>query len=115
MKKAAILIFTFLFILPLFAQRDIQERLSGFVNPEEIVTLSENISFSQAIEVLSQVSLKLTGKTIVSNVAGSDPIGIEITKMPYKRVLAILTQMRGLIYEEQANVIIVKSPVAGNS
>jgi type IV pilus assembly protein PilQ len=34
--------------------------------------------------------------------------------MPYKRVLSILTQMRGLIYEEQANVILVKSPAAGN-
>ncbi len=114
MKKVVIIFFTLILVTPLFAQRDLQERLSGFVNPEEIVTLSENIPFNQAIEVLSKVSLKLTGKAIVATAGGSEPIGIEISKMPYKRVLSIITQMKGLIYEEKATVIVVKSPVTEN-
>lgn len=115
MKKVVIIIFFLLSVSPVFAQRDLQERLSGFVNPEEIVTLSENIPFNQAIEVLSKVSMKLTGKSIVATAGGSDPIGIEITQMPYKRALSIITQMRGLIYEEKATVIIVKSPLQENA
>lgn len=114
MKKVLIVIITLMSISPVLGQRDIQERLKGFVNPEEIVTLSENIPFDQAIEVLSKVSVKLSGKAIVATAGGTDPIGIEITKMPYKRALSIITQMRGLIYEERATVIIVKRPVDEN-
>lgn len=115
MKKVFFIILTLTSMLTVFAQKNLQEKLSGYVNPEEIVTLSENIPFGQAVEVLSQVSVKLTGKTIVSTASINEPIGIQIDKMPYKRVLNIITQMKNLIYEEQENAIIIKSQTTANA
>ncbi|MBN1300110.1 MAG: hypothetical protein JW995_02755 [Melioribacteraceae bacterium] len=114
MKKVFVIIFSLSCLVNVYAQRDLQERLSGFVNPDEIVTLSETISFDQAIDVLSKVSKKLTGKTIVSIPSIAEPIGIEIDKIPYKRALTILTQMNGLIYEEGPETIIIKRPLQEN-
>ncbi|AFN73836.1 hypothetical protein MROS_0593 [Melioribacter roseus P3M-2] len=60
--KRLIFISVLLIASSLNAQADLQEKLKGYVNPEELVTLSENITFNQAIEVLSAVSQKITGK-----------------------------------------------------
>lgn len=94
--------------LPIFAQQDLGRKLSGYVNPDELVTLSANISFEKAVEVLSTISEKLTGKRIVSTAGFNEPIGIEIDKMPYKKALIIIVQYNQLIYEEKPDVIIVK-------
>ncbi len=101
-----------------FGQRQLEKTLSGYTNPEELVTLAENIPFNKAIEVLSKVSENITGKNIVSTAGISDPIGIEINKMPYMKALTIIIQYNNLIYEEKENVIIVKrkdDPKAGLS
>ncbi len=94
--------------LNLQAQIDIKEKLKGYVNPEEIVSLSETLPFNQAIEVLSKVSEKLTGKKIVSLPNISNPIGVEIDKMPYKKALLIIVQINNLLLEETESTIIVK-------
>lgn len=90
------------------AQIDLRDKLRGYVNPEEIVSLSQNISFDQAIEILSKVSEKISGKKIVSSVSIKDPIGVEIDKMQYKKVLFIIVQYNNLIVEETESVLVVK-------
>jgi len=107
MKK---LIFLLLIILlsRVDAQIDLQEKLKGYVNPEELVTLSENIPFNQAIEVLSAVSQKITGKKIVSTVNITSPIGVELNKIQYKKALFIIVQYNNLTLEETESTIIVK-------
>jgi len=108
MKKLFSMLLLFLFSQISFAQIDLQEKLKGYVNPEEIVSLAQTISFDQAIEVLSKVSEKITGKRIVSSVNIKDPIGIEIDKMPYKKALFIIVQYNNLTVEETATTVIVK-------
>ncbi len=107
MKK---LIFLLLIIIlsKVDAQIDLQEKLKGYVNPEELVTLSENIPFNQAIEVLSAVSQKITGKKIVSTVDITSPIGVELNKIQYKKALFIIVQYNNLTLEETESTIIVK-------
>ena len=97
-----------LIAVPLFGQAELQKKLSGYVNPDELVTLSATIPFEQAIEVLSSISEKMTGKRIVTTAGYNEPIGIEIDKMPYKKALIIIVQYNQLVYEEKAEVIIVK-------
>ena len=53
MKQVKIFLLIFLFTIPLFGQKHLEKELSGYVNPEELVTLSENIPFDKAIEMLS--------------------------------------------------------------
>jgi len=90
------------------AQLDFQQKLKGYVDPNELVTLSENIPFNQAIEVLSKVSEKISGKRIVSTVVLTTPIGVEIDKMQYKKALFIIVQFNNLLIEEGEESIIVK-------
>jgi len=91
-----------------YAQVDIKDKLKGYVNPEEIVSLSETLPFNKAVEVLSKVSEKLTGKMIVSLPAITSPIGVEIDKMPYKKALLIIVQINNLLLEETESTIIIK-------
>ncbi len=107
--KRLIVIFVILFSVSHYAQRELEKSLSGYINPDEIVTLSESISFVKAIEVLSAVSEKLTGKTIVSTIELNEPIGIEIDKMPYKKALTVIVQYKNLLFEEKPEVIIIKT------
>ncbi len=106
--KRLIFISIMLISVLLHAQIDLQEKLKGYVNPEELVTLSENITFNQAIEVLSAVSQKITGKKIVSTVEINQPIGIELKNIQYKKALLIIVQYNNLMYEETESTIIVK-------
>lgn len=108
MKKLTILFLILCSLSAVSAQIDLQEKLKGYVNPEELVTLSENIPFNQAIEVLSAVSQKITGKKIVSTVNITTPIGVELNKIQYKKALFIIVQYNNLTVEETESTIIVK-------
>ncbi len=109
MKRFRIFI-TFMFmILSINAQNYLEKELSGYTNPEELVTLSETIPFNKAVEVLSKVSEKLTGKKVVSTINLETPIGIQINKMPYLKALLVIVQYNNLEFEERAEVIVVKS------
>ena len=91
-----------------FPQKYLERQLQGNIPQDQIVSLSPNLTFQQAIELLSKVSEKVKGKKIVSTVQINDPLGIELTNIPYDKALVALVQMKGLIYEEKEDVIIIK-------
>ncbi len=91
-----------------YSQQYLEKEFKGYTNPEELVTMSASLPFSQAIDLLSKVSEKFTGKNIVSTVTSNEPIGIEINNMPYDKALVVIVQYNGLAYEEKENVIVVK-------
>lgn len=91
-----------------FPQKYLEREFKGGTNPDELVTLSPNVSFNQAISLLSKISESATGKRIVSTVDSEDPIAIEINNMAYDKALVVLVQYKGLMYEEKEDVIIVK-------
>ncbi len=113
MKKLIIICLFITLFTDIDAQVDLKQKLSGYVNPTELVTLSENISFDQAIQVLSTVSEKITGKRIVSTAAVTVPTGVELDKIQYKKALFIIAQYHNLIVEETESVIVVKKKDAG--
>lgn len=108
MKKKILILFLVFASVPILAQRDLEKMLSNYKNPEELVTLSEEIPFEQAIEVLSKVSEKTTGQKIVSTAGFNEPIGIRIENMQYKEAFKIIVQYNNLMYEEKPEVIIVR-------
>jgi general secretion pathway protein D len=108
MKKLIFILVVFISSGQVFAQRDLEKTLSQVVNPEELVTISENLSFDQAIAILSKVSERTNGKKIVSTFSSSQPIGVEIEKLPYKKALSIIVQYNGYVYDEGEDVIVVK-------
>lgn len=108
MKRLIIFILLIGLTVSVNAQFDLKQKLQGAVNPNELVTLAETIPFSQAIEVLSKVSEKTTGKRIVTTVASTNPIGVQLENMHYKKALFIIVQYNNLIVEETENAIVVK-------
>ena len=91
-----------------FPQNYQERQLQGNIPKDQIVSLSTAISFDKAIELLSKISEKAKGKKIVSTVQISEPIGIELANIPYDKALVALVQLKGLIYEEKEDVIIVR-------
>lgn len=112
MKNLVLIFLMLVCSIPILAQKDLEKMLSGYKNPDELVTLSPEIPFEQALEVLSQVSEKTTGQTIVSTAGFNEPIGIKIENMQYKQAFKVIVQYNNLIYEEKPEVIIVKSKTA---
>ena len=104
------LLFVLVFLVGTFSfpQKYLERQIQGNIPKDQIVSLSPNLTFEQAIELLSKVSEKTKGKKIVSTVQVNDPIGIELTNVPYDKALVALVQMKGLIYEEKEDVIIIK-------
>jgi general secretion pathway protein D len=108
MKIKLLFILVFLMGTFCFPQKYLERQLQGNIPQDQIVSLSPNLTFQQAIELLSKVSEKVKGKKIVSTVQINDPLGIELTNIPYDKALVALVQMKGLIYEEKEDVIIIK-------
>jgi len=113
MKNLILFLVLLLSAFPLMAQEVTEKSMSQYVNPDELITLSENLSFDQAIAILNKISEKNAGKKIVSTISSNTPIGVQIDKMPYKKALAIIVQYAGYTYDEGEDVIIVKRRVEG--
>ncbi len=108
MKKLInLLIIVLLLTSSAFSQKYL-EKAFKYTNPDELVTLSANLPFSQAVELLSKVSEKTTGKKIVSTVQREDPIGIELKSMTYDKALVVIVQYANLVFEERPEVIVIK-------
>ena len=108
MKFPVILLLLLFIIYPLNAQQELEKKLSGEYNPVELVSISQYASFDQAIKMLSAVSELVTGKSIVSTVQISSPIGLEIKKMPYLDALNLIVNTENLQYEEKEGTIVIK-------
>jgi type IV pilus assembly protein PilQ len=102
------LVLSLFLVLQVFPQKYWERRFKTYQNPDELVTMSENLPFSQAMELLSKVSESTTGRRIVSTIQKDDPIGIEIDNMPYDKALIIIVQYAGLQFETKEDVIVVK-------
>jgi type IV pilus assembly protein PilQ len=111
MKTLKILIII-LFGLQFFivAQKRVEDQFKNYRNPDELITLSETIPFNKAIELISKISESVTGRKVISTIDISEPIGIQLDLVPYEKALLIITQLKGLIYEERPDVIIIKKP-----
>ena len=105
-------IYTILIVLILginiFSQESLEKKLSGEYNPLELVSITAYASFDQTIKMLSAVSELVTGKPIISSVSISNPIGVEIIKMPYMEALNLLVNSFDLMYEIQETSILVR-------
>ena len=108
MKKLINLFVIILLLTPSAFSQKYLEKAFKYTNPNELVTLSANLPFSQAVELLSKTSEKITGKKIVSLVQREEPIGIELKNTPYDKALVIIVQYANLIFEEREDVIVIK-------
>jgi general secretion pathway protein D len=86
-----------------------EKTISGQYNPLEIISIDDNVSFNQAVKLLSSVSEQITGKSIISTVSISTPIGVEVRRMPYLTALNLIVNTNNLMYEEKEHSIVIKT------
>lgn len=108
MNIKLLLLLVLFFGITCFPQKYLERQILGNIPKDQLVSLSPNLTFQQAIELLSKISEKTTGKKIVSSIIVNDPIGIELTNVAYDKALVALVQMKGMIYEEKEDVIVIK-------
>ncbi|HCK99984.1 MAG TPA: hypothetical protein DHW42_07785, partial [Candidatus Marinimicrobia bacterium] len=76
--------------------------VQNFVSKAEIVSFPPTTNFNEAIEVLSQLALKFSGKIIIDLTEQSGPINIEVPPSYWKKALEYLLSTRDLEYVEKA-------------
>ncbi len=108
MKTFLTYLFFLLFTISLFAQKILKNELKSYRNPAELVTLSSEIPFNKAIDVLSRISEKELGKKIVLNANIKAPIGLKINNMYFLKALDIIVKFHNLKYTEKKDVIVVE-------
>jgi type IV pilus assembly protein PilQ len=108
--KTTLSIFFVLLLLAVqaFPQEYLEREFKGYTSPDELVSLSANVRFDQAVELLSKISESTTGRRIVSTVQSDQPIGIEISNMAYDKALVVLVQYNNLTFEEKEDIIVIK-------
>jgi type IV pilus assembly protein PilQ len=110
MKKLIVYpILSLVLILQIFPQQYWERRFKTYQNPDELVTMSETLPFNQAIELISKVSESVSGRRVVSTIIRTEPIGIEVTNMPYDKALLMIVNFAGLEFEQKEDVIIISS------
>jgi type IV pilus assembly protein PilQ len=78
-----------------------QNRLpQEYVSPDEIITLSADMTFDEAFEILSQIAYKKEGKTIIDPAKRQGRIDVEIVNLPWKKAFEVILKAHRLTYEE---------------
>jgi type IV pilus assembly protein PilQ len=106
MKKIAAGIFCALIIVgnaASVAQTNRERRLmlNEYVTPDEIVSISQTLSFDKAILVLSDVSKKYVKKIIVDETSLKGPIAVDINNMYWLQALETILRTNSCWYEEK--------------
>lgn len=87
--KYATIILTAVFFLIITDQVFSQDRLPvrEYVNPEELIILSEDVPFSAAMDIIEELALEFRDKIFVNRGSYEGPIGIEIPQMHWEDAL----------------------------
>lgn len=108
MKLKGLIIIVVIFTFSLNAQQQLVKKLTGEHNPMELISISQYVSYDEAIKMLSTVSEVTAGKSIISMVSSPTPIGVKISQMPYMDALNLIVNSRNLMYEEKPGAIVIK-------
>ncbi len=88
--------------------REVPER--EYINPEEMVSLSKDMNFDEAIDLLNEYAQKYEKKIIVDRTGTTDGIGIPISKVHWKEVLHYIADVQGLVVKESPRYFEVIEP-----
>jgi len=92
------------------AQVNKETPVREYVNPAEMVSLSKNMKFNEAIEVLNEYAQRYAGKFIVDRTNTKAEIGIPINKIQWKDALQYIVDVQGLQIVETPRFFEVKVP-----
>ncbi len=79
-----------------------QDRLPEreFVNPEELIILSRDISFANALDILEEFAMQFRNKIFINRATFTGPIGIDIPQMHWEDALFRITAANNMVVNE---------------
>ncbi len=77
----------------------------NYVTPQEMVTISSNTPFNQAITILDGYSKKFLNKIIIDPENRTTPIGVNVDRMQWLDALDAILRANGLWYKEYQSYI----------
>ncbi len=80
-------------------------RRAKYTSPEEIISLSGTMSFSQALLIFNDLSKKYLGKVIIDPENRNFPIGVDVNKMYWMDAFELVLRKNKLWYEELPDYI----------
>ena len=101
MKKIIILLTLFTFFValqPAIAQDRLPIR--EYTNPDEMVVLTEDVSFQNALSILEELSIEYRNKIFVNQTDVEGPIGIDIPQMHWEDALNRIAEYNNLYVTE---------------
>ncbi len=81
-----------------FSQDRLPER--DFVNPEELIILSRDISFANALDIIEELSVQFRNKIFINRATFSGPLGIDIPQMHWEDALFRITAANNMVVNE---------------
>jgi general secretion pathway protein D len=81
-----------------FSQDRLPER--EFANPEELIILSRDISFENALDILEEFALQYRNKIFINRATFSGPIGVDIPQMHWEDALFRITAANNMVVNE---------------
>ncbi|MCX6640059.1 MAG: type II and III secretion system protein [bacterium] len=95
------IVVSLMLILGLGVAVSAQDRLpQEYVSADEIITLSADLSFEEAFQILSKVSFKKEGKIIVDPAKRQGRVDVDIKNLPWKKAFEVILKAHRLNYVE---------------
>ncbi len=111
LRHMIILICCLVMMLPagrLVAQQNIPYEMQEYVNPDELVTLSSDTAFEEAIRILNSFAKEYEDKVIINQSNISGPIGLNIPTMHWRQALNYIATVNDLYVERTPEYYEVK-------
>lgn len=83
-------------LLPQQGKAQIVDPLREYTNPDEIVTLDKNTTYSEAIEIINAFAQEYENKFIVDNSGYNGPVGVSLPPMYWKEALQYILRFQSL-------------------
>jgi len=100
-----------IFVTRVFAQDNTDQPVREYTNPDEIITLSKNMTFTQAVDILNTFAQKFAHKFIYNHSDATGPLGVSLPSMYWKEALKYIAKLNNLqIVEHPDYYEITKTP-----
>jgi type IV pilus assembly protein PilQ len=109
MKNTLAIILIFCCVWSLQAQENIPVRPYG---PDEVVSLNPNLPFNTALEILNGFSQKLENRLIIASKSHTNPIGVSVENMHWKRALEYVLRSNMMKYIQHDRYYAVEEALA---
>lgn len=93
------------------AQNPPQRQIRTYIPPDQLVSFLPSTPFSQFIEFVDPIFLRVTGKRIVDPESRTQPIGVSIASMHFFDAFELVLQYNQLTYSESEQFFIVEPAV----